>query len=259
MLSQSTVEAFVTLYTQTIAEQAQRLEQFTRMAAHEWRQQLGALQVGVNLLSVARLDSTRTQRTLDALGRSVTHLVELTHKLESVARMHDSGDSAVVQEVSLATVVEEAARQLREMAEARGVDIRVAESLPTLKVDVGRLELAFVNLLSNAIKYSDADKPSRYVEVSGGNVDGFHRILVRDNGIGIPPEALKTVFKRFTRAHADRGDLAHVPGIGLGLAIVDDCVRSIGGLIEVESEEGAGTTFVLRLPVTPPPPAGSPL
>ncbi len=259
VLSQSTVEAFVTLYTQTIAEQAQRLEQFTRMAAHEWRQQLGALQVGVNLLSVARLDSTRTQRTLDALGRSVTHLVELTHKLESVARMHDSGDSAVVQEVSLATVVEEAGRQLREMAEARGVDIRVAESLPTIKVDVGRLELAFVNLLSNAIKYSDADKPSRYVEVSGGNVDGFHRILVRDNGIGIPPEALKTVFKRFTRAHADRGDLAHVPGIGLGLAIVDDCVRSIGGLIEVESEEGAGTTFVLRLPVTPPPPAGSPL
>ena len=48
VLSQSTVESFVTLYTQTIAEQAQRLEQFTRMAAHEWRQQLGALQVGVN-------------------------------------------------------------------------------------------------------------------------------------------------------------------------------------------------------------------
>ncbi len=181
----------------------------------------------------------------------MTHLVELTHKLESVARMHDTGDSAVVQEVSVATVVEEAARQLREMAEARDVEIRVVDSLPTLKVDVGRLELAFVNLLSNAIKYSDADKPSRYVEVSGESDDGFHRILVRDNGIGIPAEALKTIFKRFTRAHADRGDLSHVPGIGLGLAIVDDCVRSIGGIIEVESDEGAGTTFVLRLPLTP--------
>jgi signal transduction histidine kinase len=229
------------------------------MAAHEWRQQLGALQVGVNLLIVARLDPVRTQRTLDALGRSVTHLVELTHKLESVARMRDGGDNAVVQEISVATVVEEAARQLREMAEARGVEIRVLESLPTLKVDVGRLELAFVNLLSNAIKYSDTDKTSRYVEVSGAGDDGFYRIIVRDNGIGIPAEALNTIFRRFTRAHADRGDLSHVPGIGLGLAIVDDCVRSIGGIIEVESDEGAGTTFVLRLPLTPPPAVGSPL
>jgi signal transduction histidine kinase len=256
VLSQSTVESFVTLYTQTIAEQSQRLEQFTRMAAHEWRQQLGALQVGVNLLSVAKLDPARTQRTLDALGRSVTQLVELTHKLESVARMRDNGDSAVVQEVSVAMVVEEAARQLREMADARDVEIRVVDSLPTLKVDVGRLELAFVNLLSNAIKYSDADKPSRYVEVSGESDDGFHRILIRDNGIGIPGEALKTIFKRFTRAHADRTDLSHVSGIGLGLAIVDDCVRSIGGTIEVESDERAGTTFVLRLPLTPPPANG---
>jgi signal transduction histidine kinase len=110
-----------------------------------------------------------------------------------------------------------------------------------------------VNLLSNAIKYSDADKPSRYVEVSGAADDGFHRILIRDNGIGIPAEALKTIFKRFTRAHADRGDLSHISGIGLGLAIVDDCVRSIGGMIEVESDEGAGTSFVLRLPLIPPP------
>jgi signal transduction histidine kinase len=252
VLSQSTVESFVTLYTQTIAEQGKRLEQFTRMAAHEWRQPLGALQFGVNLLGEARLDPIRRQRTLDAVSRSVTHLVELTRKLESVARMHDSGDNAVVQEIPVATVVEEAARQLSEMAAARDVEIRVAESLPTLTVDVGRLELTFVNLLSNAIKYSDAAKPSRYVEVTGAADDGWHRILVRDNGIGIPAEALKTIFKRFTRAHADREDLSHVAGIGLGLAIVDDCVRSIGGVIEVESDEGRGTTFVLRLPLTSP-------
>ena len=252
VLSQSTVESFVTLYTQTIAEQGKRLEQFTRMAAHEWRQPLGALQFGVSLLGEGRLDPIRRQRTLDAVSRSVTHLVDLTRKLEAIARMHDSGDNAVVQEIPVATVVEEAARQLREMAAARDVEIRVSESLPTLTVDVGRLELTFVNLLSNAIKYSDAGKPSRYVEVTGADDDGWHRILVRDNGIGIPAEALKTIFKRFTRAHADREDLSHVAGIGLGLAIVDDCVRSIGGIIEVESDEGRGTTFALRLPLTPP-------
>ena len=248
VLSQSTVETFVTLYTQTIEEQGKRLEQFTRMAAHEWRQPLGALQFGVNMLREVPLDPMRTRRTLDAVSRSVAHLVDLTRKLEAVARVHGSEDNPVVQEVSVTTVVEEAARQLREMAEARGVDIRVDGPLPTLVVDVGRLELTFLNLLSNAIKYSDPDKAERFVEVKQGELDGWHVILVCDNGVGIPAEALRTVFKRFTRAHAEREDLSHVQGIGLGLAIVDDCVRSMGGVIDVESDEGAGTTFVLKLP-----------
>ncbi len=85
-----------------------------------------------------------------------------------MARVRSSDDNAVVQTVSVTTVAQEAARQLREMAQARGVEVRVAESMPTLTVDVGRLELAFVNLLSNAIKYSDADKAERYVEVQAG-------------------------------------------------------------------------------------------
>src|SRR5687767_4594035 len=89
VLSQATVEAFVTLYTQTIEDQRERLEQFTRMAAHEWRQPLGALQFGVSLLGHARLDPERTQRTLDTVERNVRHLIELTQKLETVARMHN--------------------------------------------------------------------------------------------------------------------------------------------------------------------------
>jgi signal transduction histidine kinase len=249
VLAQSTVEAFVTLYTQTIAEQRERLEQFTRMAAHEWRQPLGALQFGVSLLSEARLDELRAQKTLDVVGRSVNRLIELTYKLEAIARMNQSADSPVVQAVSAATVAAEAARQLREMAESRGVEVRVADNLPTLTVDVGRLELVFVNLLSNAIKYSDPEKPHRLVEVAGGEtVDGWCRIAIRDNGVGIPTAALGTVFQRFTRAHADRDDL-QVSGLGLGLSIVDDCVRAMHGHIHVESAEGSGTTFILSLPL----------
>jgi signal transduction histidine kinase len=72
VLSQATVEAFVTLYTQTIADQNERLEQFTRMAAHEWRQPLGALQFGVSLLRRPDLDrgarSARGQRSSGAFN-----------------------------------------------------------------------------------------------------------------------------------------------------------------------------------------------
>jgi len=251
VLAQSTVEAFVALYTQTITDQRERLEQFTRMAAHEWRQPLGALQFGVKLLKVENLDQDRAHRTLEIVERSVDQLVVLTQKLETVARMND-GDSPIDQEVSVATVTSEAARQLREMADARGVEIRVSDALPTLTVDVGRLELTLVNLISNGIKYSDAAKPERYVEITGGETgDELCRIMVSDNGLGIPAASLRTIFRRFTRAHEDRDDLRHIGGMGLGLSIVEDSVEAMRGHIEVVSTEGVGTTFVLTLPVTP--------
>jgi len=252
VLSQATVESFVTLYTQTIAEQNERLEQFTRMAAHEWRQPLGALNFGVGLLRRDR-DPARAGRTLDALERNVQHMVELTNKLEAIARMHGSADNAIVQNVSATTVVQEAARQLREMADARGVEVRIAGDLPTVTADVGRLELLLVNLLSNAVKYSDQTKTERYVIVSGEDgEDGWCRLEVTDNGIGIPDHALAVIFQRFTRGHADRDDLSHITGLGLGLAIAEDCVHALGGRIEVRSVEGQGTTFVTTLPKQPP-------
>jgi signal transduction histidine kinase len=251
VLAQVTVEAFVSLYTQTIAEQSNRLEQFTRMAAHEWRQPLGALQFGVSLLRQPQFDGERKQKALDVVERNVVRLIDLTHTLEAVARMNNPADNAIVQQVSAATVAAEAARQLREMADSRGVEIRVADSLPTLVVDVGRLELTFLNLLSNGIKYSDPAKPARYVDVraDGDDPDGC-RIVVHDNGIGIPADALETIFQRFSRAHHQRADLSAVDGIGLGLSIVEDCVLAMGGRIDVTSTEGEGTTFTLTLPVS---------
>jgi signal transduction histidine kinase len=249
MLSQATVEEFVSLYTQTIAEQKERLEQFTRIAAHEWRQPLSVLQFATRLLRRPDAEPDRSERTLAAIERNVDNLVTLTHKLEAIARMRD-GDSPVMQEVSVATVAQEAARQLRQMAESRDVRVTVAEDLPSLTVDVGRLELVLVNLLSNGIKYSDPNKPERSVAVrsGGSSEDGLVRIEVADNGVGIPAEALTTVFDRFTRAHAHRDDLSHVTGIGLGLAITEECLRAMNGRIDVHSVEHSGTTFTLTLP-----------
>jgi two-component system OmpR family sensor kinase len=249
VLSQTTVESFVSLYTQTISEQTERLQQFTRMATHEWRQPLGALQFGLSVLQQAGVGD-RGQRTLDVVQRNVAHLIDLTRKLEVMARLHeDTADSVVTQTVSLGTVAREAARQLREMSDLRSVDIRIAEVMPEMAIDVGRLELALLNLLSNAIKYSDPSKAEPYVELSASASPDECRIVVRDNGIGIPKRAIGKIFQRFTRAHAGADLPAGVEGVGLGLAIVDECARAMGGRIEVESTEGQGTTFVLVLPV----------
>jgi len=251
VLLQETVETFVGLYTATITDQAERLRQFTRMATHEWRQPLAPISTAVSLLRLPGLQPTQHAQTVELLARNVTSLVEMTYKLERLARIDDS-DNPSLQQVSIATVAAEAARQLREMADARGVEVRIAPDMPTVVVDVGRLELALVNLLSNAIKYCDTTKPTCEVEVSArGLEDGQCEIRVRDNGVGIPQGQLSRIFHRFTRAHTDRTELETVTGVGLGLAIVDDCVIAMNGTITVESTEGTGTVFCLTLPATP--------
>jgi len=248
VLLQETVETFVGLYTQTITDQSERLRQFTRMATHEWRQPLAPIMSGVALLRMP-LTASQHAQTVEMIARNAASLVDMTHKLERLARLDGDADNASMQEVSITLVAQEAARQLREMADARGVELRIAPEMPALIVDVGRLELAFVNLLSNAIKYSDERKPERFVEVAGNKIDdGRCEIYVRDNGVGIPSNRIGQIFKRFTRANADQPNLETVSGVGLGLAIVDDCVEAMQGTITVESTQGAGTTFLLTLP-----------
>lgn len=252
LLLQETVETFVGLYTQTITDQAERLRQFTRMATHEWRQPLAPISTAVSLLQVPGLQSTQQAQTVELIARNVTSLVEMTYKLERLARIDGAIDSASLQNVSISTVATEAARQLREMADARGVRLAIAADMPEVIVDVGRLELTLVNLLSNAIKYCDPARSDSFVEVTArGLDDGACEVYVRDNGIGIPANKISQIFRRFTRAHAERTDLEAVTGVGLGLAIVDDCVIAMNGTITVESTEGGGTTFCFVLPASP--------
>jgi signal transduction histidine kinase len=249
VLLQETVETFVRLYTETITEQSERLRQFTRMATHEWRQPLAPISTAVSLLRLPELHPTQRAQTVELIARNVTSLVEMTYKLERLARLDGETDNPSMQAVSLSVVAHEAGRQLREMADARGVQLRIADDLPAAIVDVGRLELALVNLLSNAIKYCDPDKDVRFVEVTspGRTAEGC-ALVIRDNGVGIPQRRIAKIFERFTRAHADRAEFESISGVGLGLAIVDDCVSALKGTVTVESEEGVGTTFVLTLP-----------
>jgi signal transduction histidine kinase len=252
VLLQETVETFVSLYNRTIAEQSERLQQFTRMATHEWRQPLAPIRTAVSLLRLTDLPAAQRGQIVEMIDRNVQSLVTMTHTLERVARIDANADNASLQEVSVSMVAGEAARQLRDMAEARGVAIHITEGTPAVTVDVGRLELALVNLLSNAIKYCDMEKRDRFVAVTSRRLDGGAvEIIVRDNGVGIPEARLAHIFRRFTRAHADRADLEAVGGLGLGLAIVDDCVTAMRGTITVESKEGSGTAFVMTLPATP--------
>lgn len=253
VLLQTTVNTFVAEYTETIIQHAARLEGFNRMVTHELRQPLQTFHYALKLLAAEDIlfDRTRLDRLLATAERNVTTMSETLRKLVAMSRSPAEADSALVQRVELSTLMADVVSQLREMADARGVEIRVTGPLPALTVDVARLELILVNLISNAIKYSDPAKPARFVEIAAvpSEQPSVCLLSIRDNGLGIAEADLRSIFARFYRAHAGRDQQLGTSGLGLGLSIVADCVDALKGSIRVESTLGEGTTFFLELPV----------
>jgi signal transduction histidine kinase len=253
LLTQTTVDTFVERYTATIEDQTRRLERFNQMVSHELRQPLGALQTAAVLLRQAEqgLDADRRRRVIAAVERNVTRAVHLVGTITKVTALSAADDTKPgVQRVSLSTVAQEAARQLRELSGDRAVQIMVAPDLPHVTVDVGRLELMLSNLLSNAIKYSDPAKSHRYVEVSLVQLtESVCTFRVRDNGLGMTSEQLQEVFTPFFRAHAHRDAELGVEGLGLGLSIVRDCAEALDASIHVDAAPGEGSTFTVTMPI----------
>jgi signal transduction histidine kinase len=112
-----------------------------------------------------------------------------------------------------------------------------------IKVDMFRIGIIFNNLISNAIKYSDLHKPQRHVRLTvRRSVNGL-LLVVRDNGQGIQKQHRARVFDMFYRASD------HSYGSGLGLYIVKQAVDRLGGVIILDTEEGAGTTVTITFPL----------
>ncbi len=254
VLLQMTIEAFVGEYTETIRRHSGRLEGFNRMVSHELRQPLGILQFAVKLLRAEETwkDRAKRDQVLTTAERTVTRMNETLGKLVTLSRSGDGSESALVQRVELAAMTEDVIEQLREMADARGVDVRIVAPLGAVTIDAARLELVLVNLISNAIKYSDPAKAQRFVEIApapASRPEGC-AIGIRDNGIGIPETDLRSIFARFYR-RSERDRELGTTGLGLGLSIVADCVDAVRGDIRVQSTVGEGTTFFVELPSSP--------
>ncbi len=259
VLMRTTVDTFISEYTTTITEQAERIQAFNRSASHELRSPIGTLMFAGALLDndAVRQDPRRLSKIAATVKSNAERLSWIVENLQRMARMSEPIDGPSEQQVELRALADEVARQLSEMAASRQVVIRVSPDLPTLHADPARLELVLLNLVSNAIKYSDPQKSESFVEIVPGSPGetGTCTVCVRDNGLGIDEVDRAAVFERFFRAHAHRDKELGVTGTGLGLAIVADCVRALGGAIHCESRAGAGPTFFITLPITSPPPA----
>ena len=140
-------------------------------------------------------------------------------------------------------MLEQLADAIRHQTESANATIAIAADLPNLVADRLAVETVFGNLLDNAVKYLDGERAGR-ITVTGHVAGGSCHYRVSDNGRGIAANDQERVFDLFRRAgRQDR------PGDGVGLAQVRATVRLLGGRIKLESTEGQGSTFAIRLPV----------
>jgi signal transduction histidine kinase len=254
VLMQITAGTFITEYTETVAEQTKRLDGFNRAVGHELRNVLGTLQFGAALLAgESAVDDAQRRRLGATVQRSADRALKIIRSFERLPRSGMVADKPTEQTIDMAELTAEVFRQLQEMADARGVELRAGEASQLAYLDTGALELILVNLVANAIKYSDRHKPTKFVRVDCVARNEHYEFQVEDNGIGIPGDQVTKVFERFVRAHSHLDDDLGVDGTGLGLAIVDECVKALGGEVHVASQANLGTTFTVRVPRKVPP------
>jgi len=222
-------------------------DEFLSVASHELNTPLTPL--SLRLQSLARLaevepDSplaARLGREVEVMRRQVKRLADLVRELLDVSRISTGRLTLQLEEVDLAEVTREVLARFTPEAERAGSRFELHLEGPVLgQWDRLRLEQILVNLLSNAIKYG-AGKP---IHVRVGLEEGGAWLEVRDEGIGIPPEALGRIFDRFERAVSER----HYGGLGLGLYVTRQIIAAMGGRVKVRSTRGEGATFTVELP-----------
>ena len=216
-------------------EQAER--EFVTNAAHELRTPLTAIASAVEVLqSGAKEVPEERDLFLGHVERECARLARLGTALLSLARAQAGQEVPRSEILPLSDLL---ARIAADLPVAGDIDVTVS-CLPDVAAVANRelLEQAVWNLAANAVRYTERGE----IELSAALEDGHAIVEVRDTGPGIPAEARSRLFERFYRAGARDGE-----GFGLGLSIALQAVEAVGGTLDVESDDGSGTTARITL------------
>jgi signal transduction histidine kinase/CheY-like chemotaxis protein len=226
----------------------QRKDEFLAMLGHELRNPLAPLVTGLELL---RMNATRgadfTNNIMAVMERQVAQLVRLVDDLLEVSRITRGVITMRYEPVELRALLHAAADTTRPLFDAahHHLTIDVPDTPIMVSGDAVRLTQVFANLLTNAAKYTNA---GGRVQIRVRAADGRVVVAVRDNGIGIAPADLGSVFDMFKQV--DPASQRSQGGLGIGLTLVRGLVSMHGGTIEARSAGlGAGSEFVVTLPL----------
>jgi PAS domain S-box-containing protein len=221
-------------------------DEFLATLSHELRTPLTAIIGWSHLLLTGGLDEQEVRIGLEAIRSSANAQAQLTDDILDVSRITTGKMRLQRQEISLPAVIEAAVGTVLPAAEARQIalNVNLDRELPRLFLDPERMQQVTWNLLSNAIKFSPPGAVVQIELLREGNEVVLH---VTDRGKGIARAFLPFVFERFRQA--DSSPTRSYAGLGIGLALAKELVELHGGRISVESEEGRGSRFTVRLPL----------
>ena len=225
---------------------------FLSNMSHDIRTPMNAI-IGFTTLAVSNIDNQ--ERVQDYLGKilsSSNHLLSLINDILDMSRIESGKIHLEETEVSLSDVLHDLKTIISGQIHAKQLELYM-DAMDITNEDVycdkTRLNQVLLNLLSNAVKFTPAGGTvSVRIRQYPGTVKGseLYEIRVKDNGIGMSQEFVQKIFSPFERERTST--VSRIQGTGLGMAITKNIVNMMGGTIEVLTEQGKGTEFIVRLP-----------
>ena len=213
---------------------------FISSVSHELRTPLTAIKGWAETLQEGA-DQETAEKGMNVIIRESERLSGLVEELLDFSRLQNGRMRLMISRLDILAELDEAVYMFTDRArtEQKQLNYEETTALPPVYGDVDRLRQVFVNIIDNALKYTS---PGGTITVFSREDSGWVRVTISDTGCGIPAEHLPNVKKKFYKANQ------LVRGSGIGLAVADEIVRLHGGTLEIDSQEGVGTTVVISLP-----------
>lgn len=244
---------FVRRQLRTSESEKSRYQQAIHWVAHEMRTPLTAIQGSSEIMTRYKLPEEKGKQLSEMINSESKRLARMIQTFLDVERLADGQMELKKESFATSAVVDACVQRVRPIAERKNIQIFLDTPVEAMVVgDRELMEYAFYNLLTNAVKYSPAETE---IHVYAALLDKELRLSVRDQGIGMDAQELKSIFKKFYRTK--RAEESGEVGTGIGLSIVEQIVTHHNGRMEVTSEPGKGSCFTIVLSASNPkvPPA----
>ncbi|MDX6188682.1 sensor histidine kinase [Flavobacterium sp. FlaQc-52] len=214
------------------------LDRFVYSASHDLRSPITSLQ---GLIEITQLEDNihQIRDYLTLMHQSLTRQDQFISDIIDYSK--NKRKLIIIEPVSLQEIFNEAIAQLMHIENANRIEIKKELLIDEIQSDGLRLKIIISNLLSNAIKYADSSKQEMFISIKTYISDGFNKIEIADNGIGIKDEFKEHIFEMYFGTNKNKGS-------GLGLYIVKEAVENIKGTIFVSSENSIGSKFIVTIP-----------
>lgn len=221
--------------------------QFVSMVAHELKAPMAAVMGFMNLIldDSMGINPEKQKEYVSRSSKRLQGLIEMVNDLLDISRMEIKKKEREILELNVAEILKSNIDFLELELKKKGITVttNIEPDLPSIKADNNEINRLFTNILSNALKYN---KDNGKIDISVYKSGTYIVSKIADTGIGMKPQEKEKLFQEFFRVKNDQ--TRNIPGTGLGLSIVKRIVESYSGKIEVESEYGAGTTFIIKFP-----------